>query len=220
MSKLSAIILAAAIAVPTFASATTLDFEEFTTFTQLGTSFTVQDYQFTATSGDVLAYPVGAVINVPESGSTSIAMSNNPNAPIPVNSSLTLSRIDGTAFSLSSFRAAEGRNQGQFFAAFASTGLNLLATFMDNSTSLTSITFDGIASDNGATDFELFSFSGFDNLASLTFTGVGGTRGGYSFSLDDIAVSVPAPIPLPAGLPLLLSGLGSVLVLRRARRKS
>lgn len=216
MSRFAAFAIAAAIALPSAAVATSVDFEDLgTAFGQLGTSFQSGGYQFTVTSGDALLYTPGVVPTVPESGSTSIGLSNQTSAPVPVNSSITMTRIDGRAFNLASFRAGEGRVNGQFFAAFSATGLDLSGLSATGGTTTATIDFDGVATGNGATDLETFSPIGFSNLQSLTFTGFGGTRGGYSFLLDDIAV---APVPVPAGLPLLVAALGGLAMLRRRRR--
>lgn len=217
MLTLKTVAAAALCALPCIGSAATLDFEEFTTFQQLGTQFTTQDFRFTATSGDMLAYPAGVVPTVPESGSTSIGMSNNPNAPAPVNSSLTVTSVSGALFNLNSFRAAEGRNAGQFFAAFASTSIDILGRRSDGSTVSLSFVFDGIAKDDPATDFETVTFSGFTNLTSFSVTGQGGIRGGYSFLLDDVNVTL-APVPLPAGLPLIVTAVAAMGAVRLRRK--
>ena len=214
----SAFVATALCALPSLASAATLDFEEFTSFQQLGTHFTTQGFSVTATSGDMLAYSAGSVSTVPESGSTSIGMSNNPNAPTPVNSSLTFVTEDGSTFDLLSFRASEGRNQGRFFADFASTAIDIMGTRADGSTVSLNFVFDGIASDSPATDFETVLFSGFTGLTSFSVTGQGGTRGGYAFQLDDVQLQ-PSAIPLPAGAPLVLSSF-ALLGALRLRRKS
>ncbi len=215
-------ITAAAVAMsvlPAIAPAATLiDFEGLApvgSFSQLGTAFETQGFRFTATSGDMLAYGPGGVASVPESGSTSISMSNNPNRPPPVSSSLTFAAVDGSAFTLHALRAAEGRNRGQFFANFASTAIEIVGNFANGGAITRLFTFDGIAGDNGATDFESISFDGFVNLASVTITGQGGNRGGYSFSLDDIEVSA---VPLPGAMVLLLAGLGGLAAAGRRRR--
>lgn len=222
MFKLFAIVAAATITLNGTAFATTLDFEELPGFVQLTApirSFESQDYRLTATSGEFVSYAPTQVRTVPESGSTFLGVTGNTlTSSNPANSSFTLSRIDGLGFDLVSFRAAEGRNNGQFFPAFSSTGLTLVATFMNGTSLSQNILFDGIATDNAATDFEAFNFANLTNLRSFTFTGFGGTRGGFSFSLDDIAVNQTAPIPLPAGLPLLLAGLGGLVVIRRRRK--
>lgn len=215
---LKPLIAGAFCALPALASAATVDFEEFTTFQQLGTQFTSQGLRFTATSGDMLAYPVGAVPTVPESGSTSIGMSNNPNAPTPVNSSVTLSTLGGEAFDLLSLRASEGRNQGRFFADFASSALDIMGTRADGSTVSLNFALDGIAGNNPATDFETINFQGFTGLTSVTITGQGGTRGGYAFGFDDVTYQV-STVPLPAGLPLAASAF-ALLAGLRMRRKS
>lgn len=41
-----------------------------------------------------------------------------------------------------------------------------------------------------------------------------------SYFIDDIPDGLPAPVPLPAGFPLLLGGLGLISLLRLGRRQA
>lgn len=222
MPRISAIVLAAALALPGVASATTLDFEELPGFIQLTQpirNFISQEYRLTATSGEFVSYKPGQGPQVPESGSTFLGITGNPiTSGNPANTSFTLSRVDGLGFDLLSFRGAEGRINGAFPGGFSATGLTLAATFVDGTSSSQNILFDAVASNNAATDFQTFSFANLTNLQSLSFTGFGGTRGGYSFSLDDIVVNPPAPVPVPASLPLLVGAIAGIAVLRRRRK--
>jgi hypothetical protein len=61
----------------------------------------------------------------------------------------------------------------------------------------------------GSIDPSFFSFANFTSNAPVAFSSNGGS---VSLSFDQIA-----PVPLPAGLPLLLTALGSVIFLRRNR---
>jgi hypothetical protein len=61
----------------------------------------------------------------------------------------------------------------------------------------------------GSIDSSFFSFANFTSNAPVASSSNGGS---VSLSFDQIA-----PVPLPAGLPLLLTALGSVIFLRRNR---
>ncbi len=204
------------------AQATTLDFEEFAGggFATRGTSISTQGYLLSATVGDFNSYPVGTVPGVPESGSTSILNGRSPARPAGSGgASFTLTRDGGLAFSLSSLAASEGRNAGAF-ERFGSDGITVAGILLSGGVVSQTLTFDGIAGDNGATDFQIFALTGFDAISSVSFTGFGRLLDGYSFGIDDIVVAdaVVSPVPLPAGLPLLLAGLGVMALAGRRKR--
>ena len=167
--------------------------------------------------GTFNTYSAGAVTGVPESGSTSVLIGRSPATPVPGGASFTLTPDGGLAFSLASLRASEGRNAGSF-SRFGSDGITVLGTLIGGGTISQVLTFDGIASDNPATDFQTFALAGFGAVSAVQFTAFGRQDGGYSFGFDDIVVGeAVAPIPLPAGLPLLLAGLCGLALLRRRR---
>jgi hypothetical protein len=67
---------------------------------------------------------------------------------------------------------------------------------------------DLLATENNASDSQLESFMGWNDLSSVVFTGVGGPTNGYSFGLDDINVTLSGGNPVPAPATLALFGLG------------
>lgn len=204
------------------AQAAVLDFEAFDgpRFRTLGTTIAKQGYTLTADVGDFNAYPAGTVGTVPESGSTSILNGRSGVTADPSNgrASFTIARDGGLGFSFLGLRASEGRNAGPF-ARFGSTGIEVVGRFAAGGTISQALTFDGIASDDGAADFQSFALTGFEGLSSATISGSGGGLNGYSFGFDDLVVEAAAiaPVPLPAGLPLLVAGLGALGLLRRRR---
>jgi hypothetical protein len=56
-------------------------------------------------------------------------------------------------------------------------------------------------------------------LTSVTFNNLGRPNGIGAYSFDDVITSAPAVIPLPAGLPLLIGGLGALGIFARKRRQ-
>ena len=59
---------------------------------------------------------------------------------------------------------------------------------------------------------------GTDNSTPYDLLGAGFTDPVASYKLESLGVTTPTVIPLPAGLPLALAGLGGLALLRRARR--
>lgn len=55
--------------------------------------------------------------------------------------------------------------------------------------------------------------------ATLSFVELTSAFGGNDYGLDDISLttSIPSAVPLPAGLPLLLAGMGALALVRRRR---
>jgi hypothetical protein len=56
-------------------------------------------------------------------------------------------------------------------------------------------------------------------LTSVTFNNFGSGPGAGNYTFDDVITSGPAVIPLPAGLPLLIGGLGALGIVARKRRQ-
>lgn len=65
-------------------------------------------------------------------------------------------------------------------------------------------------------------FVGEGPIASISFTGRGGSPGTQdTFQLDNARFVTTTPVPLPASLPLVLGGIGALAALRtRARRRA
>lgn len=211
----------------TNAQATTLDFEELsygpvrTTLLEspfITGTFESGDFTFASPEGTVFAYgPDNSNIFIPNAGSVFLNIQRGQS----IQASLEMGRTDGALFNVSGLDVAEGRSfrtilPGRPPSAFGSTALDFLGTRLDGSTISFTHTFDGIADHTGPEDdFETISLVGFSNLRSLLITGAGGGYNGYSFSVDNIATSTIAPVPLPASALLLLTALAG-LGLRRA----
>ncbi|MEO0487403.1 MAG: VPLPA-CTERM sorting domain-containing protein [Pseudomonadota bacterium] len=68
---------------------------------------------------------------------------------------------------------------------------------------------------------EPWGFYGFTDAAGIDAIQISATNGRDFFGLDNVIFSAdagPAPVPLPAGLPLLLAGLGALWTVRKARQ--
>ncbi len=228
---------ALAIASPALAAAATLDFETLSfgsARTTLANSILFSDntfsdggFNFTSTE-TVFAYgPTNPNNAIPRSGSVFLNVSCGCSGASNASSAyLDLSQVSGSPFSVQSLLVAEGRTNVSFgptnrtFAKFGSTALEILGTFASGGTISFVHQFDGIANSNPATDFENILLVGFEGLSSLRFTGLGGSNNGYSFSVDDIVVNEISPVPLPAGLPLIVGALGSFAFIRRKSPKN
>jgi hypothetical protein len=133
----------------------------------------------------------------------------------------TASDASPYVFSLSEdafFRITDAFLTGDTFTVFRAGGLTPLLTtsltgfamgFGDNSEAdngWTSASFGSAEIVLGAGDYELNVFG----------DGGGGLPAGFYTRIDSVT---PPPIPLPAGLPLILAGLGALGALRIAKRR-
>jgi hypothetical protein len=117
---------------------------------------------------------------------------------------VTVTAVDGSAFSLQSFDAAA------MFTQRGGRTWTLAGIFAGGST----ITSTFTETEAQAAAFQTFSPLGFVGLASLTFSA------DNNFALDNIALAA-SPVPGPivgAGLPGLVMALGGLVVLSRRRR--
>lgn len=194
----------------------TLDFDDFPPppggYGDQGSQFTSRGFTFREVTGD-LAIVDDRQDNVPNAGSNFLIADASPDA------SFTLRVTDSTVFDLLSLRAAEGRNTASGFYNFSATGISVVGTIYGGGTVSTTLNFDGIAQ-NSPLDFQTFVLSGFTQLTSVKFTGIGGPMSGYSYSLDDIKVQkgpIP-PVPEPSSIALLGIG-GASLVSSLFRRR-
>ena len=131
-------------------------------------------------------------------------------------SAVTLRRDDGGAFDLLGFDGAE-----YFDVAFGaewqydSSSIEATGAGPGGTTSV-SFALDGVADGTGgAPDFQTFAV-GFFGVTEVRFEGDGFY--GHHFALDNIVVAAADPVPEPASLLLLGSGLAG-LAYRRARRR-
>lgn len=119
-----------------------------------------------------------------------------------VDSSFMLSAIDGGAFDLLNFQSTNISTSSSSAGELALTG---------------ELTGGGTITETFAhtlNNLETFSPDGFTDLASVTFFTSGSDSGAV---IDNINVQAAAPVPIPAALPLLLSGLGGLALMRRRR---
>jgi hypothetical protein len=97
------------------------------------------------------------------------------------------------------------------FSDWSATAVQLTGYFRGGGTITTTLTLDQTADENGILAFQQFDLTGFVDLISVSFTGLGGvTRS--DFTLDDIVVN---PVPEPSTFALAALSLISLLALRR-----
>ncbi len=125
--------------------------------------------------------------------------------------SFTLSKTDGSAFSIFGFDGAETHVERE--SSWAQSIL-LTGTKSDGSNVSQSFALDFINDGEGSlNDFQTFSLSSsFTNLVSLQFEGIGGQ--GW-FSVDNVQTSLVASVPESSSLFLMLLGLVGLGASRR-----
>lgn len=70
-----------------------------------------------------------------------------------------------------------------------------------------------VGHNNGGHRVDLTALALFQNVSSLTFS----TNGGGNVRLDDLAISEPSPVPVPAAGLMLLAGIGGLASLRKRK---
>jgi len=150
--------------------------------------------------------------NIPDTGTNVFLTGGNT----------SLARPDGGAFDLLSLRLAEGRNTSWnfdvppqvVFPDWSATAVQLTGYFRGGGSITTTLTLDQTANENGISDFQQFDLTGFVDLTSVTFTGLGGVIRS-DFTLDDLVVT---PVPEPSTYALAAIGALGLLAFRRRTR--
>ncbi|MBI5256665.1 MAG: PEP-CTERM sorting domain-containing protein [Burkholderiales bacterium] len=131
---------------------------------------------------------------------------------------ITMTHGGGATFSISSLDAAEVFVGGS--AGFPNASiLRVVGTLFGGGTVTADLALDGVLDGTGgAADFQHFVLSGFDNLVSVTFSGLLATGGTGGISLDNISTDPGTNVPEPGSLALAGLGLLAAAGLRRTRR--
>lgn len=146
-----------------------------------------------------------------DSGSTWLIVHDNFQ---PSKNVLTMTAGGGCGFTLSDAAFAETFAIGDPRAVRNANKIDVLATFCAGSPVSMMIMLDGINDGpGGVADFQTVNF-GWTNLASVRFTGYGGTESNWG--LDQIKAQTH-PVPEPQGLALLGLGLLGLAGLRQRR---
>jgi MYXO-CTERM domain-containing protein len=182
-------------------TAATVTFEGFGGNSQLSGPTDSDGYTF---SSSVSHFHFGnGLVGVPSNG-TSILLQDR-------NATITMTQVGGGAFDLL------GADFGEDVSFSASaTSIRVIGFFVGGG----STSFD-VALDGNSSLFETVLLSGFTNLSSATFTGLGGSQepNANGFTLDNIQAQASA-VPEPSSVALALIGLAALTAGRLRRRSS
>tara|TARA_R110002110_G_scaffold91264_1_gene237353 strand:- start:1330 stop:2109 length:780 start_codon:yes stop_codon:yes gene_type:complete len=204
------------------ANAIMLDFEEFNpasgSLINFAPVMNTQGFTWTTQSREQLYVTDNGQRNVPNTGSNTLLLNGSGNGRNQ--SSVTLARSGGEAFNLDSLLALEGRNTTTGFFQFSAVSINVVGNLVAGGSLATSIVLDLFAQENNVLDAQSVSFADWTGLSSVVFTGIGGPQNGYSFALDDVAVSIgnrATAISTPATAALFGLGLAAAGLMRRRK---
>jgi hypothetical protein len=144
-----------------------------------------------------------------DSGSTNLFIHDNGGAN--AGNSMTMTQVGGGTFSINIAWLSEG------FIGFGAATVHVVGNIFGGGTVTTDFRLDGIIDGPGqVNDFQTFNFgANWTNLASVNFTGVGGTVNEHAWSIDNIEVNAPVPEPETYGMMLAGLGLMGFMILRR-----
>lgn len=127
---------------------------------------------------------------------------NNGTATLLIDSAGFSLNNGGAAFSLQSF------DLGQWSTSYGpTTNVSMVGTLMGGGTLTQVVTASG--------NFVKQTLTGWSNLTSIRFN-----QSNIGASYDNFVVNAAAPVPVPAGLPLLLAGMGAFGFMARRRKAS
>lgn len=136
----------------------------------------------------------------------------------------TMERVGGGSFDLLGvdfLLVGSGNNDGSFLITAGSTVLEIMFGDLLGSFATYALTHvDG--TDTGSVTFNegyRLTFAGlFDDITSVSFsTTTTAKKGDAQARMDNVVVSVPSAVPLPAAGWLMLAGLGGIAALRRRK---
>jgi hypothetical protein len=208
------------------ASATTVNFEDMNAYPSdnaFGVEFNTDSF---SSGGFYFTATTQVVASIANDGTAICAPScpyNGTNYFLSAyNSSLTMTRFDGRAFSLIAFDGAGGHNMNSTSSSAIPDQIDVAGILNNGETVSQSFAIDkSELFFNAPLNFSrYFLNSSFNDLISVTFTS-SGIGSGYEiykgFSLDNLTVAL---VPEPESLVLMLAGIGLIGFAPKMKRKS
>ncbi|MFG0317816.1 MAG: hypothetical protein ACF8XB_11120 [Planctomycetota bacterium JB042] len=202
MRLASALVLAAAFAVPSASAQVVLDFEGLSTSPSggvfAGNPLIENGYRLTVTKGvGIHAFEDGWQNDRGSSnGSTTVYTYVNG----ATETEFRLEEANGAPFTIASVDLAETFNVGDFAYSFGVTSVTIVGQKVGGSSVQAVVPIDGVSDgQGGAADFQTHVFSGaWSDLVSVTFTGTSGTTNVY-MNFDNIVLGGCASNGVPYG---------------------
>ena len=198
------------------AQAVTVDFEDVPAYTDV--DFSSNGFDFSLVGDGAAITSTGAFCSpqCPDNGTRYFV------APFgPETTSLTMTKIGGGLFGLSSFDGAGAFNFGEGSNSIPNQ-IDVTGVLAGGGTVYQSFQIDKSTGSNGGLNFTSYAFSsGFTNLVSVRFSSSGSEWAEYNgFSVDNVNAIAVSAVPEVETYGMLVAGLGVMGFIARRRRQA